>query len=148
MEEKTQQKPVEILLVEDNPGDIRLIVETLKEGRLVHKISVARDGEEALRMLAEGSGVNPEIILLDLKIPKKNGLEVLAELRKKPHLKDTPVIVLTSSESEKDIAEAYEKLANCYVTKPIDLDKFIVTINSIENYWVTVVKAAQNKAGG
>lgn len=139
-----QEKALEILVVDDNPGDVRLVVETLKEGTLEHKISVAYDGEEALQFLhKEGryaGAPTPEIVLLDLKLPKKSGLEVLSEMRKKDELKEIPVIVLTSSEAESDIKEAYSSLANCYVTKPIDLDRFIVTIKSIESFWVTIIK--------
>ena len=137
-------KALEILVVDDNPGDVRLVVETLKEGTIDHRISIAYDGEEALEFLNktgrhEGAPT-PEIVLLDLKLPKKSGLEVLSEMRKKEGLKDIPVIVLTSSEAESDIKEAYSSQANCYVTKPIDLDRFIVTIKSIESFWVTIIK--------
>jgi two-component system, chemotaxis family, response regulator Rcp1 len=136
------ESPVQIMLVEDNPGDIRLIVETLSEGKIPYKITVAKDGEEALNML-EKKGFCPEMILLDLKLPKKSGLEVLAGVRGNPATKNTPVIVLSSSDSEGDITKAYELQANCYVTKPIDLDKFIVTINSINDFWLTIVRLAR-----
>ena len=142
MADSRLESPVQIMLVEDNPGDIRLIVETLSEGKIPYKITVAKDGEEALNMLAAG-GYNPEIILLDLKLPRKSGLEVLAGVRKNPKTKNTPVIVLSSSDSENDIAKAYELQANCYVTKPIDLDKFIVTINAINDFWLTIVRLAR-----
>ena len=142
MADLKKEGPVQIMLVEDNPGDIRLIVETLSEGKLPYKITVAKDGEEALNMLEHG-GFCPEIILLDLKLPGKSGLEVLAGVRKNPATKKTPVIVLSSSDSEGDIAKAYELQANCYVTKPIDLDKFIVTINAINDFWLTIVRLAR-----
>lgn len=142
MPEIRQENPVKIMLVEDNPGDIRLIVETLAEGKIPYSITVAKDGEEALNMLLN-KGFCPEIILLDLKLPKKNGLEVLSGIRKNQATKNTPVIVLSSSDSEGDITKAYELLANCYVTKPIDLDRFIVTINAINDFWLTIVRLAK-----
>lgn len=139
-------RALQILLVDDNPGDVRLVVETLKEGVVEHKINVAYDGEEALEFLhRKGRYANaplPEIVLLDLKLPKKNGFEVLADMRKQPALKNIPVIVLTSSEAESDISRAYKNEANCYVTKPIDLERFIVAIKSIESFWVTIIKGA------
>lgn len=138
------EKEFEILLVEDNPGDIRLIVETLKAGVIPHNISIVKDGEEAMRYLSEKSKEEqpflPDVILLDLKLPKKSGMDVLEELKNNKKLKDIPVVVLTSSESPDDMVKAYEKKANLYVTKPIDLDRFIVTVNSIENFLLTVVK--------
>ncbi len=137
-------KSLQILLVDDNPGDVRLVVETLKEGTIEHRINVAYDGEEALEFLHRKGKYSaapvPEIVLLDLKLPKRSGLEVLADMRKHRELKDIPVIVLTSSEAENDIRQAYGNEANCYVTKPIDLDRFIVTIKSIESFWVTIIK--------
>jgi chemotaxis family two-component system response regulator Rcp1 len=135
-------REVEILLVEDNPGDIRLIVETMSEGRLPHRITIAKDGEEALNMLGR-QDFCPELILLDLKLPKKSGLEVLACVRKNEATKKTPVVVLSSSDSAEDISRAYDLQANCYVTKPIDLDKFIVTINAINEFWLTIVRLAK-----
>jgi len=139
-----EQKEMEILLVEDNPGDVRLIVETLKAGVVPHNVSIAKDGEEAINFLRKTrdfrDAATPDIILLDLKLPKKNGMEVLDEIKNDPSLKDIPVVVLTSSESENDMMAAYEKKANLYITKPIDLDRFIVTVHSIENFLLTIVK--------
>jgi CheY-like chemotaxis protein len=140
------REKIEVLLVEDNPGDIRLIVETLKEGRRPHNISIVKDGEEAISFLKKlGAYKNvpsPDFILLDLKLPRKDGIEVLKEVKGDEKLKLIPVIVLTSSSSENDIIEAYSNNANCYVTKPIDLDRFIVTIHSIEDFWFTIIKTA------
>jgi len=133
---------VKILLVEDNPGDIRLIVETISEGRLPLSVNVARDGEEAVKMITAGA-FEPDIIMLDLELPRKSGLEVLEALRANEKTKLTPVIVLSSSESEADITRAYELHANCYVTKPINLDSFVVTINSINNFWLTTARRAK-----
>ncbi len=138
---------LEVLLVEDNPGDVRLIVETLKEGRREYNITVVKDGEEALSYLKKqgqfASAKRPDIILLDLKLPKKSGLEVLKEAKSSEDLKAIPIIVLTSSSAEDDMANAYKNHANCYITKPIDLDKFVVTIQSIEDFWFTIIKKAK-----
>ena len=135
---------VEILLVEDNPGDIRLIVEVLKEGKIHNNLSVVEDGEEALAYLRrEGSyqdAIVPDIILLDLNLPKINGTEVLAEIKKDPLLKYIPVIILTTSEAEQDILKAYDLHANCYITKPVNLEQFLTVVRSIENFWLTIVK--------
>jgi CheY-like chemotaxis protein len=138
---------LEVLLVEDNPGDVRLIVETLKEGRREYNITVVKDGEEALSYLKKqgqfAATKRPDIILLDLKLPKKSGLEVLKEAKSSEDLKAIPIIVLTSSSAEDDMANAYKNYANCYITKPIDLDKFVVTIQSIEDFWFTIIKKAK-----
>lgn len=140
---------LEILLVEDNPGDIRLIVETLKEGRKDYNINVVKDGEEAVNYLLKRdnhkSATTPDIILLDLKLPRKDGIEVLKEIKGDESLKSIPVIVLTSSNADDDIANAYKNHANCYITKPIDLDKFVVTIQSIEDFWFTIIKTSKKK---
>ena len=136
--------PIEILLVEDNPGDVRLTIEALKEGKVANKINVAVDGIEALAFLRrEGKYENapkPDLILLDLNLPKKNGREVLAEIKMNSHLKCIPVVILTSSQAEKDIVTTYNLHANCYITKPVDFDQFIDVVKSIENFWFTVVK--------
>ncbi|KQX49215.1 response regulator [Paenibacillus sp. Root444D2] len=143
MDNKLSQN-VEILLVEDNPGDIRLIVEVLKEGKINNNLSVVEDGEEALAYLRrEGSyqeAIMPDIILLDLNLPKINGTEVLAEIKKDPQLKYIPVIILTTSEAEQDILRAYDLHANCYITKPVNLEQFLTVVRSIENFWLTLVK--------
>lgn len=135
---------VEILLVEDNPGDIRLIVEVLKEGKINNNLSVVEDGEQALAYLRREGGyqhsIVPDIILLDLNLPKINGTEVLAEIKKDPLLKYIPVIILTTSEAEQDILKAYDLHANCYITKPVNLEQFLTVVRSIENFWLTIVK--------
>lgn len=144
MIENKMSQNVEILLVEDNPGDIRLIVEVLKEGKIHNNLSVVEDGEEALAYLRrEGSyrdAIVPDIILLDLNLPKINGTEVLAEIKKDPLLKYIPVIILTTSEAEQDILRAYDLHANCYITKPVNLEQFLTVVRSIENFWLTIVK--------
>lgn len=136
--------PIEILLVEDNPGDVRLTVEALKEGKVANKINVAADGTEAMEFLRrEGKhsrAPTPDVILLDLNLPKKNGREVLAEIKMDDRLKHIPVVVLTTSQAEKDIILTYNMHANCYITKPVDFGQFIDVVKSIENFWFTVVK--------
>jgi two-component system, chemotaxis family, response regulator Rcp1 len=135
--------PVEILLVEDNPGDVRLTQEALKEGKVYNNLHWAKDGVEALEFLKrQGKHANaprPDIILLDLNLPKKDGREVLAQIKKDGDLKQIPVVVLTTSEAEEDVLKSYELHANCYVTKPVDLEKFIHVVQSIDRFWLTVV---------
>lgn len=137
-------RPVEILLVEDNPGDVRLAQEGLKEGKIRNHLSVVRDGEEALAYLRrEGEysdATRPDLILLDLNLPRKDGRETLAEIKADPALLGIPVVVLTMSKAEEDILDAYALHANCYITKPIDLDQFIRVVNSIEEFWFTIVR--------
>jgi two-component system, chemotaxis family, response regulator Rcp1 len=141
---KQNSDRLEILLVEDNPGDVRLIVETLKDGRKDYGINVAKDGDQAMAFLKHtgefAQSPKPDIILLDLKLPGKSGLEVLKEVKQNETLKSIPIIVLTSSSADEDMAAAYKNHANCYITKPISLDKFIVTIQSIEDFWFTIIK--------
>lgn len=136
--------PIHILLVEDNPGDIRLTKEVLKEGKINNELSVVTDGEEALNFLKKQgkyAGINsPDIILLDLNLPKKDGRQVLAEIKSDPQLKLIPVIVLTTSSAENDILGMYAIHANCYITKPVDFDQFINVVHSIENFWLNIVK--------
>ncbi len=137
-------RTIEILLVEDNPGDARLTVEAFKEGRVLNNLNVVHDGVEALAYLRrEGRYVNaaqPDLILLDLNLPKKDGREVLEEIKADEHLMKIPVIVLTTSAAEEDIARAYTRHANCYITKPVDLDHFLRVVQSIESFWLTLVK--------
>jgi two-component system, chemotaxis family, response regulator Rcp1 len=144
MYEKSGVQGIEILLVEDNPGDVRLTREALKDGKIVNTLHVAEDGVDALAFLRrEGkyhSAVRPELILLDLNLPKKDGREVLAEIKADKELKRIPVVILTSSAAEQDIVKSYNLHANCYVTKPVDLDQFINVVKSIEHFWLTVVK--------
>jgi CheY-like chemotaxis protein len=137
-------RPIEVLLVEDNPGDVRLTREALKEGKVHNNLHVAPDGVEALAFLRrEGKyadAVRPDLILLDLNLPRKGGREVLEEVKGDPALRHIPVVILTSSQAEQDIARAYDLHANCYITKPVDLDQFITVVKSIEDFWFTVVK--------
>ncbi|MGQ0829169.1 MAG: response regulator [Bacteroidota bacterium] len=141
---KENSNGINILLVEDNPGDIRLTKEVLKEGKIRNNLNVVTDGEEALLYLKkEGQYANvitPDIILLDLNLPKKDGREVLAVIKTDPDLKCIPVIVLTTSAAEKDILNMYAHHANCYITKPVDFNQFINVIRSIEQFWLTIVK--------
>ena len=134
---------IEVLLVEDNPGDARLTQEALREGKLRNTVHHARDGVEALAFLKhEGAfhdAPTPDLILLDLNMPRKDGREVLAEMKQDPRLRLIPVVVLTTSEAEKDIIKSYELHANCYITKPVDLYKFIEIVQAIENFWLSVV---------
>lgn len=137
-------KPIEILLVEDNPGDVRLTEEALKEGKVLNSMHVAKNGIEALSFLhKEGKyadAVRPDLILLDLNMPKKDGREVLAEIKHDEKLRRIPVVILTTSEAEEDIVKTYDSHANCYITKPVDLDQFIKVIKSIEDFWLSIVK--------
>jgi two-component system, chemotaxis family, response regulator Rcp1 len=134
---------IDILLVEDNPGDVRLTRECFKAGRVANALHVAEDGEEAMAFLRrEGkyAGVpRPDLILLDLKLPRKDGREVLAEIKADADLKRIPVVILTSSAAEQDIVKAYSLHANCYITKPVDLDQFLRVIRAIENFWLAIV---------
>ncbi len=137
-------RPIEILLVEDNPGDVRLIVEALRDGKVQNKLHIAKDGMEATAFLhREGEyadALYPDLILLDLNLPKKDGPEVLAEIKEDPALKHIPVVILTSSQEEEDIVKTYNLHANCYVTKPIDLEQFIMVVKSISDFWLTIAK--------
>jgi len=150
MEEITAGKPIEILLVEDNPGDVRLTQEALRDGKVRNSMHVAADGVEALAFLRrQGRYANasrPDVILLDLNLPKKDGREVLAEIKTDPDLRRIPVVVLTTSEAEEDILRAYNLYANAYVAKPVDLDKFIAVVKSIEDFWLEIVKLPPDDA--
>jgi two-component system, chemotaxis family, response regulator Rcp1 len=136
--------PIEILLVEDNPGDVRLTVEALKEGKVRNHMSVVTDGEKAMSFLRREDGYadspRPDLILLDLNLPRKDGREVLAEIKEDPDLRRIPVVVLTTSKAEEDIVRSYNLHANCYITKPVDLDQFISVVRSIEDFWFSVVR--------
>jgi CheY-like chemotaxis protein len=141
-------RPVEILLVEDNTGDVRLTREALKEGKVRNNLSVAGNGEEALDFLRrEGQFTNaprPDMILLDLNLPRKDGREVLAEIKDDPNLKRIPVVILTTSQAEQDILKTYNLHANCYITKPVDLESFFEVVKTIEDFWLTIVKLPPN----
>ena len=136
-------RPVEVLLVEDNPGDVRLTQEAFKEGRVLVNLSVAMDGVEALEMLnRQGEHANaprPDLIVLDLNLPRKNGREVLEEIKADLDLRRIPVIVMTTSKAEQDVHRVYNLNANCYVSKPVDLDEFLNVVRSIEDFWLTIV---------
>ncbi|HEX8949806.1 MAG TPA: response regulator [Dissulfurispiraceae bacterium] len=144
MEERRSGVPIEILLVEDNPGDVRLMEEALKDAKIYTHLHVARDGEEAMQFLrreGEYAGVHrPDLIMLDLNLPKKDGREVLAEIKDDPVLRRIPVVVITTSRAEEDIVRSYNLHANCYVTKPVDFEQFMKVVQSIEEFWLTVVK--------
>jgi CheY-like chemotaxis protein len=144
-----QERPIEILLVEDNPGDVRLTQEVFKEGKVRNQLSVAWNGEEALAYLRrEGrfaAAPRPDMILLDLNLPRKGGREVLAELKADPKLKSIPVVILTTSEAEQDIVESYNQHANCYIVKPVDLDQFIGVVRTVEGFWLRIVKLPPNE---
>jgi two-component system, chemotaxis family, response regulator Rcp1 len=142
-------KPIEILLVEDNPGDVRLSIEVLRDAKVHNHLNTVSDGVEALSFLRrEGiyaDAPHPDLILLDLNLPKKDGREVLAEIKADDNLKRIPVVVLTTSQSEEDILKAYELHANCYISKPVNLDQFIKVVQSIEAFWLTIVKLPVDK---
>ncbi|MFQ5787008.1 MAG: response regulator [Thermodesulfobacteriota bacterium] len=144
MVNQRNNRPIEILLVEDNPGDVRLTKEALKDVKVCNKLIVAKDGVEAMNFLhRKGKYADmprPDIILLDLNIPKKDGREVLAEIKADKSLRRIPVVVLTTSKAEQDILKTYNLHANCYITKPVDLEKFIKVVKSMQNFWFTVVK--------
>jgi len=144
MNRQTAGRPSEILLVEDNPGDVRLIREVLKEGKIYNNLNVVKDGVEALAFLRrEGpyaDAPRADLILLDLNLPRKDGREVLAMIKADEQLKRIPVVILTSSGSEEDILKSYELHANCYITKPVKLDEFLAVVKSIEEFWLTIVK--------
>lgn len=146
---ETAGRPIEILLVEDNPADVRMTVEILKETKVRNTLTVAADGIEALELLHRTGkylqAVRPDLILLDLNLPKKNGTQVLAEIKADPDLRRIPVVILTSSRAEEDIIKSYNLYANCYVTKPVDLEQFVKVVKSIEDFWLTIVKLPQVK---
>ena len=148
---KTFGKPVEILLVEDNPGDVELTLEALENSKIRNTLHVVSDGEEAMAFL-KGTGKHagssrPDLILLDLNLPRKDGREVLAEIKADEDLKRIPVVILTTSQAEEDIIRSYNLHANCYITKPIDLHQFIRVIKAIEDFWLTIVMLPPAGAG-
>lgn len=142
--ENEVSRQVEFLLAEDNPGDVRLTQEALRESKISNNLNVVKDGVEALAFLRKegqyADAPTPDVVLLDLNLPKKDGREVLAEIKSDPQLKRIPVVIVTSSEAEKDILRTYDLHANCYVSKPVDLDQFIKVIQAIESFWLTIVK--------
>jgi CheY-like chemotaxis protein len=143
MSHRNGGRAVEVLLVEDNPGDIRLTQEAFKDGRILVNLTVATDGVQAIDILHHrgpyAATPRPDLILLDLNLPKKNGREVLVEIKADEELKRIPVIVMTTSKAEQDIHRVYNLNANCYITKPVELDEFLNVVRSIEDFWLTIV---------
>ncbi len=146
---ESQLHPVDILLVEDNAGDVRLTKEVLKDSKVRNNLIVASNGEEALACLRrEGkykNSVRPDLILLDLNLPVKDGREVLAQIKDDPDLKRIPVVILTTSKAEEDVLKTYNLHANCYVTKPVDLEQFVTVVKSLEDFWLAIVKLPNHK---
>ena len=144
MSESTPSEPVDILLVEDNPGDVRLTKEAFKEAGIANRIHVVTDGHRALEFLYQRGeyedAVRPDLVLLDLNLPKKNGEEVLEELKADPRFTGLPVIVLTSSDAETDVVKSYELNANAYLTKPVDPGDFVETVRTLERFWLSIVR--------
>jgi two-component system, chemotaxis family, response regulator Rcp1 len=144
MPNRLSTRPIEILLVEDNQGDVRLTREAFKEGKVLNNLSSVGDGVAAMEFLRhEGKyskSPHPDIILLDLNLPRKDGRELLAEIKMDPDLRRIPVVILTTSKSEEDIIKTYDLHANCFITKPVDLDQFIKVIKSVEEFWFTIVR--------
>lgn len=143
-----QHRSINILLVEDNPGDIRLMKEVFKEFKMDHVLNCVLDGEEAVLYLRKSgkffNSVTPDLILLDLNLPKKSGKEVLAEIKEDKELRRIPVIILTTSQAEQDIKDAYERHANCYIMKPVEFDQFLVVVKTIEHFWFSMVRLPDN----
>jgi chemotaxis family two-component system response regulator Rcp1 len=148
MNNRKTGKPVEILLVEDNPGDVRLTKEALKEGKVLNKLHVTRDGVEAMEFLRQkgkyAKTPRPVLVLLDLNLPKKDGREVLAEIKADKDLKRIPVVILTVSQAEEDILRSYNLSANCYIIKPVDWEQFIKVVKSVEDFWFAIVTLPSN----
>jgi two-component system, chemotaxis family, response regulator Rcp1 len=139
-----QPDPIEILLVEDNPADARLTIEAFKDGKVLHNLNVVTDGIEALAYLRKegkyAEATRPDIILLDLNLPRKDGREVLSEVKSDDSLRRIPVVILTTSAAEQDVLSSYNLHANCYITKPVDLDQFLKVVHWVEDFWLTIVK--------
>lgn len=137
-------EPIDILLVEDNPGDVRLTKELLRESKVLNELHVVTDGAEALAFLRrEGrhsQAARPDLILLDLNLPRRDGREVLADIKRDPSLRRIPVVILTTSRAEEDVVRTYDLHANCFITKPVDLNEFVKVVRSIEDFWLTIVK--------
>ncbi len=148
MSEGTPGQAIEILLVEDDPGDVRLTQEALKTAKVLNRLSVVNDGVDAMAFLRRqgkhSDAPCPDLVLLDLNLPRKDGRAVLAEIKTDPDLKHIPVVVLTTSQDERDILHAYNAYANCYITKPVDLKQFLAVVEAIDNFWLTIVKLPPN----
>ncbi len=136
-------RPIEILMVEDNPGDVRLTKEALKDAKVSNTLHVVEDGVAAIDFLyhrdGHGGAPRPDLILLDLNLPKKNGREVLEEIKRDAHLRMIPVVILTTSQAEEDVLRAYSLHANCYITKPVDFKQFAKIVRTIEDFWLSIV---------
>lgn len=149
---KIKNKMAEILLIEDNPGDVRLTKEALKVGKIINHLTTISDGEDAIKYLQGKSGADknslPDLILLDLNLPKVSGREILDKIKSDEHLKHIPVIILTTSKSEEDILKSYQSHANCYITKPVDYDQFIEVVRKMEDFWFTIVKIPHKNSNG
>jgi two-component system, chemotaxis family, response regulator Rcp1 len=150
MDRKRRVKPIDILLVEDNPGDVDLAREALEQTKLFNQLYVVGDGEEAMAFLRrQGKHTDaprPDLILLDLNLPRKDGREVLAEIKSDENLKRIPVVILTISKDEEDVLRSYNLHANCYITKPIDISQFFRVVKSIEEFWLSIVVLPPNGA--
>ena len=137
-------QPIDILLVEDNPGDVRLTQEALRECKFYNNLHVVHDGVEALAFLRQQDSYRdapkPDLILLDINLPRKSGLEVLQEVKNDDAHKSIPVVILTTSQAEQDVFKAYDLHANCYIVKPMDLNQFVEVVKSVENFWISIVK--------
>ena len=142
------KRPIEILLVEDNPGDVMLTREAFEEGKISNNLNHVADGEEALAYLRKQGPYThhptPDLVLLDLNIPRKSGLEVLEEVKRDENLRNIPIVVLTTSEAEADILRSYHSHANAYITKPVDLEQFIKVVRTLEEFWLVVVRLPPN----
>jgi chemotaxis family two-component system response regulator Rcp1 len=141
---EAQSRSAEILLVEDNPGDLELIQEALQSGKVTNHISMATDGEVAMNFLNRARGFEnaprPDLILLDLNLPRKDGFEILKEVRENPELSRIPVVILTSSQTDRDILKSYNLRANCFISKPVDVDEFLTVVRSTGEFWLSIVK--------
>jgi chemotaxis family two-component system response regulator Rcp1 len=139
-----EAQPIVILLVEDNLGDVRLTREAFKEGKVQNRLLVVSDGVEAMALLRQqgvhGASPRPDLILLDLNLPRKDGRQVLEEIKADPNLKRIPVVILTTSRAEEDILKTYDLHANCYISKPVDFDTFLSVVRSIEDFWLTIAR--------
>ncbi|MCB0050193.1 MAG: response regulator [Caldilinea sp.] len=148
MNDGTLGRPIEILLVEDNPGDVRLTQEAMRDAKVLNRLNVVPDGVTALEYLRKESryanAVRPDVILLDLNLPRMDGRELLAIIKGDDNLKRIPVVVLTTSAAEEDVLRAYNLHANCYVTKPVELDQFIEVVKSIDSFWFSIVNLPPN----
>jgi len=141
---------IELLLIEDNEGDIVLINEAFEEGRVLNELHICRDGEQAIHFLTKkgqySDAVTPDLVILDINLPRKNGHEVLEFIKKSEKLRHIPVIMLTTSSSENDIIKSYSSHANCYITKPLDVEDFLKAVVEIEQFWIKLVKLPKDKA--